>query len=117
MRIPPVCARIVLLSCGLLPIVGCGVVWDSDGQRRAIGVGYVSWPLPDADQKTVVYGNDVVGAAVLATRNSTGLAIGFSRERTVTMDGDRFVRMNCIECDLIDAHVDGGTITQEKDKK
>lgn len=110
----PACRSIVLLMavCGA-PTAGCGVVWDSGGQRHALGVGLVSWPLPDDTRKTAVHGVDVLGAAALATRDTAGIVIGYERDRAVTLDGDRIVTLDCLDCDLARAHPAGGTLTKE----
>jgi hypothetical protein len=92
------------------PEVACGVVWSADGRGHAIGFGYVSWPIADPNGSAVVRGIDVFGAAILATKDTMGVTVGYSRERTVTLDEDRIVSMDCLECDLADARLGGGTV-------
>lgn len=77
---------------------GCAVVWDSGGTRRAIG--FVSWPLPAPGDAAQVAGVDVIGLGLLATRASTGLVLGWSRERFVGLGAEGFVAVDCLECDL-----------------
>jgi hypothetical protein len=104
---------ILLLALAALPLAGCGVVWDSNGQRHAIGLGLVSWPLPNPARATIVHGVDVFGAAVLATRDTVGLVLGHERDRAVTLDGDRIVTLDCLDCDLAAAHAAGGIFPKE----
>lgn len=92
-----------------LALAGCGVVWDSDGQRHALGIGMVSIPIPPADRSALVTGVDVYGVAVLATRSATGFAVGFTRERVVTMNGDHAIALDCLQCDLAKSNPRAGT--------
>lgn len=105
---------------GLVPAVvslgACGIIWDAGGQRYALGFGYVSWPLPDAGRPAVVHGYDAIGLAVLATATSQGVMVGYSSERIVTLDGDRVVALDCLQCDLAGSNPDGGT-TRGKGEK
>jgi hypothetical protein len=83
---------------------GCGVIWDSGGQRHAIGLGYVAWPIADPQQTTAVQGVDVIGAAVIATQNDAGIVVGYTSERSVILRNDQVVTLDCLKCDLADAH-------------
>ena len=88
----------------MLLLSGCGVVWDSGGERHALGIGYIAWPLPATNQATVVQGVDLIGAAVLATQNDIGVVVGYSSERSVKLDKDQVVTLDCLKCDLAGAH-------------
>jgi hypothetical protein len=91
---------------------GCGVVWDSGGERHALGIGYVAWPLPAANQATVVQGVDVIGASLLAIQNDIGIVVGYGSERSVKLDNDQVVTLDFLHCDLAGAHPSAATVRE-----
>jgi hypothetical protein len=123
--VPPDCLHCGVANSaprrGTLDDVGdkqcCGVVWDSGGQRHALGIGYVSWPVAKEGQSAIVYGNDLVGAALMATKTSTGLMVGYSSERLVVLNGDNYVTLSCLHCDLASSAPRGGTLDDAGDKQ
>lgn len=96
-----------------LALSACGIIWDSGGNRHALGIGYITWPLPPPDTSAYVSGVDIVGSAVLATSMATGITVGYARERTVKLSGDRFVTLDCLDCDLANAHPLAGAVARE----
>lgn len=100
---------------GTILLCGCGIVWDADGKRHALGLGYVAWPTAPANQTTVVEGIDVIGASVLATHDAVGLVVGYGRERSVKLDNNQFVTLDCLQCDLANAHPAAGSISDGKE--
>jgi hypothetical protein len=91
---------------------GCAVVWDSDGRRHAIGLGYISWPVVSSDGGVSVSGVDILGAAALWTSNSVGVVLGYTSERAVKLNGDAFLMLDCLKCDLAHATVSGGSLAE-----
>jgi len=95
-------------------VSGCGVVWDADGSRHALGLGYVSWPLAPAYQTTVVEGVDVAGAALLLTRDEMGVVIGYDRQRSVKLDDNQLVTLDCLQCDLAASRANARSVAEQK---
>jgi hypothetical protein len=95
----------------MVALGGCGVVWDDGhGFRHALGVGLVSWPIPTEPDPATVAGVDVYGVGVLATKGTAGVVIGAASERYVELGADRLITLDCLRCDLAQAHPRGGAI-------
>lgn len=107
--------RRALLAALCLLLGGCAIVWDdADGMRH--GIGAVAWPVAKPGQPVVVDGFDVLGAALIATRDETGLVLGYNRHRAVVPGENRAILMDCLNCDLRAAHIETGTVQQQETK-
>src|SRR5271165_7103384 len=89
-----------------------GSTWDKDDQHHAFGVGYLSWPLPETQQTHVALASDVLGVAVSGLRGEVSVVLGSNRQRLVQLDGDTFVIMDCIQCDLARARPSAGIVSK-----
>jgi hypothetical protein len=72
-----------------------------------VGIGHVSWPAPREETNMTVSGVDVVGLAFLATTDSTGMILGFARERSVRPGPNGLIVLDCLDCDLANARPRG----------
>jgi hypothetical protein len=90
-------------------LAACGIVWEENGTRHAVGFGWISWPSGDtAARPAAVSGVDLLGAGLIATRGGLGLHLGYLRERVVDLPADSFVTLDCLDCDLATASPRGG---------
>jgi hypothetical protein len=99
----PLVRRACPIVTATLILSACGAVWDSGGERHALGIGYVAWPMPAENNTTVVQGVDVVGAGLLATQSEIGIVVGYNSERSVKLDNNEVVTLDCLKCDLAGA--------------
>ncbi len=88
---------------------GPGLTWDDNGMRNAIVIGHISWPINPDGTTILASGMDVLGAAALHGGAGTEVSVGYSRRRTIIVNGDQYIRLDCIQCDLSKAHPISGT--------
>ena len=78
---------------------GCALSWDdAEGKRHLLGLGYMVVPQPQPNSSVTVHGLDMAGIGFLATRERTGLTVGYVSERFVTLGEEAAVEMPCITC-------------------
>ena len=78
---------------------GCALSWDdAEGKRHLLGLGYMVVPQPKPNSSVTVHGLDMAGIGFSATRERTGLTVGYVSERFVTLGEEAAVEMPCITC-------------------
>lgn len=78
---------------------GCALSWDDAvGRRHLLGLGYMVVPQPKPNSNVTVHGLDMAGIGFSATRDRTGLTVGYVSERFVTLAEEAAVEMPCITC-------------------
>ena len=78
---------------------GCALAWDdAEGKRHILGLGYMAVPQPNANSNVTVHGLDMAGIGFSATRERTGLTVGYLSERLLTLGDEAAVEMPCITC-------------------
>ena len=78
---------------------GCALSWDdAEGKRHLLGLGYMVVPQPKPNSNVTVHGLDMAGIGFSATRERTGLTVGYLSERFLTLGEEAAVEMPCITC-------------------
>ena len=78
---------------------GCALAWDdAEGKRHILGLGYMAVPQPNANSNVTVHGLDMAGIGFSATRERTGLTVGYLSERFLTLGDEAAVEMPCLTC-------------------
>ena len=78
---------------------GCALAWDdAEGKRHILGLGYMAVPQPNANSNVTVHGLDMAGISFSATRERTGLTVGYLSERFLTLGEEAAVEMPCLTC-------------------
>ena len=78
---------------------GCALAWDdAEGKRHLLGLGYMAVPQPNANSNVTVHGLDMAGIGFSATRERTGLTVGYLSERFLTLGEEAAFEMPCITC-------------------
>jgi hypothetical protein len=86
-----------VLMLTVLP--GCALSWDdAEGKRHLLGLGYMVVPQPKPNSNVTVHGLDMAGIGFSATRERTGLTVGYLSERFLTLGEEAAVEMPCITC-------------------
>ncbi|MFM7689631.1 MAG: hypothetical protein ACKPAC_09290 [Alphaproteobacteria bacterium] len=81
------------------PLTGCALSWDdADGKRHLLGLGYMAVPQPRPNSNVTVHGLDMAGIGLSATRERTGLTLGYLSERFLTLGEEAAVEMPCLTC-------------------
>ena len=78
---------------------GCALSWDdADGRRHLLGLGYMVVPQPKPNSSVTVHGLDIAGIGFTATRERTGLTVGYVSERFLALGEEAAVEMPCLTC-------------------
>ena len=78
---------------------GCALSWDdSEGKRHLLGLGYMAVPQPKPNSNVTVHGLDMAGIGFSATRERTGLTVGYVSERFLALGEEAAVEMPCLTC-------------------
>ena len=92
---------VLCLSSAFMAVVlsGCALAWDdAEGKRHILGLGYMVVPQPKPNSNVTVHGLDMAGIGFSATRERTGLTLGYLSERFLTLGEEAAVEMPCITC-------------------
>jgi hypothetical protein len=78
---------------------GCALSWDdAEGKRHLLGLGYMVVPQPKPNSSVTVHGLDMAGIGFSATRERTGLTVGYVSERFLALGEEAAVEMPCLTC-------------------
>ena len=92
---------VLYLSSAFMAVVlsGCALAWDdAEGKRHILGLGYIVVPQPKPNSNVTVHGLDMAGIGFSATRERTGLTLGYMSERFLTLGEEAAVEMPCLTC-------------------
>lgn len=95
----PRCALCLIGALMAATLSGCALSWDdAEGKRHLLGLGYMVVPQPKPNSNVTVHGLDMAGIGFSATRERTGLTVGYLSERFLTLGEEAAVEMPCLTC-------------------